>query len=222
MMRLMWGTEAGEGTRVSGAAPPRRAACRLPPRRSRPASRRRRGARRDRGPARRGRAVRLARGHRHRCCSRWQWMPAATFPTTLQPRSSTLIDRAEALGEPGMLAAGLALQARLALRDGDVVAAPGGCEPGRGRPGRRVRSAGPRQRPHLRRQRLLTTSACGSSATSCTTVPRRCSRSATTSCCTRSSRSTVGSTGSGGPRPCSRWTSTSRPSSCFGTAPRTC
>ena len=32
-----------------------------------------------------------------------------------------LIDRAEALGEPGMLAAGLALRARLALRDGDVV-----------------------------------------------------------------------------------------------------
>jgi diguanylate cyclase (GGDEF)-like protein len=42
------------------------------------------------------------------------------LPDDAAAATDTLIDRAEALGEPGMLAAGLALHAQLALRDGDV------------------------------------------------------------------------------------------------------
>jgi diguanylate cyclase len=43
------------------------------------------------------------------------------LPDEAAAATQGLIDRAEALGEPGMLAAGLALRAALALRDGDVV-----------------------------------------------------------------------------------------------------
>ena len=43
------------------------------------------------------------------------------LPDEAAGAAECLVDRAEALGEPGMLAAGLALRAALALRDGDVV-----------------------------------------------------------------------------------------------------
>ncbi len=46
---------------------------------------------------------------------------SSNLPDETAVAIKTLIDRAEVFGEPGMLAAGLALQARLALRDGDVV-----------------------------------------------------------------------------------------------------
>ncbi len=42
------------------------------------------------------------------------------LPDDVEAATDTLIDCADALGEPGMLAAGLALRAQLALRDGDV------------------------------------------------------------------------------------------------------
>jgi len=43
------------------------------------------------------------------------------LPDEATAATDRLIERAEALGEPGMLASGLALRAELALRDGDVV-----------------------------------------------------------------------------------------------------
>ena len=43
------------------------------------------------------------------------------LPDDAAAAAERLIDQAEALGEPGMLAAGLGLRAELALRDGDVV-----------------------------------------------------------------------------------------------------
>jgi len=45
----------------------------------------------------------------------------ANLPEHAAAATGRLIERAEALGQPGMLAAGLALRAALALRDGDVV-----------------------------------------------------------------------------------------------------
>ena len=76
------------------------------------------------------------------------------FPDDAPTAIATLIDTAEVLGEGGILAAGLCLRAELALRDGDVVRAPCGCQPGRCRPGRRERSLGSGQRPHRRRHCL--------------------------------------------------------------------